>query len=138
MVKIKEGYIMNPREKAEFDRLNALPRKISGRVDYYFKPKTKYPARIYVFIHAELWRSRNRRPMGLAFASPFLSRPMNKKEIEHHHFDIRLCYHQYEDWHRLIFAEEQEAAELDKEISGEGTKFLRELHKFRTEYAIGS
>jgi hypothetical protein len=42
MVKIKEGYVMNAREKAEFDRVNALPRKISGMVAYYFKPKTGF------------------------------------------------------------------------------------------------
>jgi hypothetical protein len=27
MVKIKEGYVMNAREKIEFDRVSALPRK---------------------------------------------------------------------------------------------------------------
>jgi hypothetical protein len=97
MVKIKEGYVLNPREQADYDRVNALPRKTSGRVDYYFKPQTKYPPRIYVFINAELWCDRNRRPMGLFHALPFLSRPMNREEIEYHHFNTRLCYHQYEE-----------------------------------------
>ena len=106
---------MTPREQAEYDRVNALPRKTSGRVDYYFKPQTKYPPRIYVFMHAEVWCDRNRRPMGLFHALPFLSRPMNREEIEYHHFNTRLCYHQYEDWEKLLYAEKQEAAELDKE-----------------------
>jgi hypothetical protein len=137
MVKIKEGYVMSPREKSEFDRVNALPRKLSGRVDFYFKPQTKYPPRIYVYMHAETWCDRNRRPMGLFYAVPFLSRPMNKEEIEYHHFDIRLCYHQYEDWDKLIYAEEQEAAELDKETPGSGTIFLDKLKGFNEYYVLG-
>ena len=59
---------MTAREKAEFDRVNALPRKTSGIVAYYFKPQTKYPPRIYVFMHAEIWCDRNRRPIGLGYA----------------------------------------------------------------------
>src|ERR1700733_13892762 len=137
MVKIKEGYVMNSREKAEFDRVNALPRKHAGRVDYYYKPQTKYPPRIYVYMHAELWRDRNRRPMGLFYAHPFLSRPMNREEIEYHHFDIRLCYHQYEDWGKLIYAEEQEAEELDKENPGTGSAFLERLKSCRNDYPVG-
>ncbi|MDB5086759.1 MAG: hypothetical protein JWR09_753 [Mucilaginibacter sp.] len=137
MVKIKESYVMSPREKAEFDRLNALPRKVSGRVDYCFKPQTKYPPRIYVYMHAETWCDRNRRPMGLFYAVPFLSRPMNKEEIEYHHFDIRLCYHQYEDWVKLIYAEEQEAEELEREQPGIGTAFLEKLKSYQGFYTIG-
>jgi hypothetical protein len=137
MVKIKEGYVMSPREKADFDRVNALHRKVSGRVDYYFKPQTKYPPRIYVYMHAETWCDRNRSPMGLFYAVPFLSRPMNREEIEYHHFDIRLCYHQYEDWDKLIYAEEQEAEELDKETPGIGTTFLDKLKGFRERYVLG-
>ncbi len=137
MVKIKEGYVMNAREKAEFDRVNALPRKTSGVVAYYFKPQTKYPSRIYVFMHAEIWCDRNRRPMGLFHAIPFLSRPMNRGEIEYHHFDIRLCYHQYEDWDKLIYAEEQEAEELDKENPGTGSAFLEKLKSYRNAYPVG-
>lgn len=128
---------MTAREKVEFDRVNALPRKEEGRVDYYFKPQTKYPPRIYVFMDAELWRSRNRRPMGLQNAVPFLSRPMNKGEIEYHHFNIRLCSYQYEDWDKLIYAEEQEAEELDKENPGTGVVFFDKLKSFRERYAIG-
>jgi hypothetical protein len=136
MVKIKEGYVMNPREQVEFDRVNALPRKASGTVAYYFKPQTKYPPRIYVFMHAEIWCDRNRRPMGLFHAFPFLVRPMNSEEIEYHHFDTRLCYHQYEDWDRLIFAEEKEAAQLDSERAGTGTDFLEKLKGFRPNYPL--
>ena len=138
MVKLKEGYVMNAREKEEFDRVDALPRKLSGRVDFYYKPQTKYPPRIYLFMHAEIWCDRNRRPMGLYHAMPFLSRPMNKEEIEYHHFDIRLCYHQYEDWEKLIYAEEQEADLLDIENPGTGTAFLKKLQGFRERCPIGS
>lgn len=129
---------MTAREKAEFERVNALQRKLSGRVDYYYKPQTKYPPRIYIFMHAEIWRDRNRRPMGLFHAIPFLSRPMNREEIEYHHFDIRLCYHQYEDWDKLIYAEEQEAEELDKEMPGAGIAFLEKLKSFQERYVIGA
>jgi hypothetical protein len=138
MVKIKEGYVMNAREQAEFDRVNALPRKTSGRVDFYYKPQTKYPPRIYLFMHAEVWCDRNRRPMGLYHALPFLSRPMNREEIEYHHFDIRLCYHQYEDWDKLLYAEQQEAVLLDIEKAGTGTAFLEALESFRERYPVGS
>lgn len=129
---------MNARERQEFDRMNAMPRKTSGKVDYYYKPQTKYPPRIYVFMHAETWCDRNRRPMGLFYAYPFLSRPMNKEEIEYHHFDTRLCYHQYEDWDKLLYAEEKEAAELDKENTGTGTAFLEKLAGFRKRYTLGN
>jgi hypothetical protein len=87
MVKIKDGYVQSASERAEYEQQNALPRKASGRVDYYFTPQTKFPPRVYVFIHAEIWQDRNRRPMGLLHATPFLSRPMNSGEIEYHHFD---------------------------------------------------
>jgi hypothetical protein len=136
MVKIKEGYVFSAKEKAEFDRENALPRKASGKVDYYFKPQTKYPPRIYVFMHAEIWQKRNHRPMGLHNAVPFLSRPMHSEEIEYHHFDNRLCYHQYEDWDKLIYAEEQEAEYLDKKNPGTGTEFLNRLKSFREKYPL--
>jgi hypothetical protein len=136
MVKIKKGYVMNPREQVEFDRVNVLPRKASGTVAYYFKPQTKYPPRIYVFMHAEIWCDRNRRPMGLFHAFPFLVRPMNREEIEYHHFDTRLCYHQYEDWDKLIFAEEKEAAQLNSESAGTGTGFLEKLKAFRPKYPL--
>jgi len=137
MVKIKESFVMNAREQAELDRLNALPRKSSGRVAYYFKPQTKYPPRIYVFMDADLWQSRNRRPMGLQNAFPFLTRPMNREEIEYHHFNARLCCHQYEDWDKLLYAEEQEAEELNRENPGTGTAFLEKLKSYRERYHIG-
>jgi len=136
MVKIKEGYVMSPRERAEFERQNALPRKKSGLVAYFFKPQTKYPPRIYAFIHAETWCDRNRRPMGLHTAFPFLTRPMSTAEIEYHHFDWRLCYHQYEDWNKLIRAAEQEAGELDTDNEGTGTDFLNQLKAFRSKFPL--
>lgn len=138
MVKIKEGYVMSAKEREEYERQNALPRKASGRVDYYFKPQTKYPPRIYVFMDAELWRDRNRRPMGLHTAYPFLSRPMNKEEIEYHHFNWRLCYHQYEDWNKLIYAEEKEAEELEQEEPGKGIAFLNKLKACREKFPLNA
>ncbi|EHQ30974.1 hypothetical protein [Mucilaginibacter paludis] len=138
MVKIKEGYVMSLREREEYERQNALPRKASGRVDYYFKPQTKYPPRIYVYMHAEIWCDRNRRPMGLHTAFPFLSRAMTKGEIEHHHFDWRFCYHQYEDWDKLIYAEEKEAEDLDMEMEGAGTDFLNRLKSFREKFPLNA
>jgi len=117
--------------------MNALPRKTEGFAAYYYKPQTKYPPRIYIFMHSEIWCDRNRRPMGLHTAFPFLTRPMNREEIEYHHFDTRLCYHQYEDWDKLIYAEQQEADELDKENAGSGTQFLNALRSFRSRYLLG-
>jgi hypothetical protein len=138
MVKIKEGYVMSQREREEYERQEALPRKTSGRVDYYFKPQTKYPPRIYVFMHAEIWCDRNRRPMGLHTAFPFLSRAMTNGEIEYHHFDWRLCYHQYEDWNKLIYAEEKEAEDLDTETEGAGTGFLNQLKALRSKFPLNA
>jgi hypothetical protein len=138
MVKIKEGYVMNARQKAEFERVDALPRKKGGLGAYYYKPQTKYPPRIYVYMDAELWRDRNRRPMGLHTAFPFLTRPMNQEEIEYHHFNERLCYHQYENWEKLIYAEEKEAEQLDLEDPGTGTAFLEKLKTFQDRYTLGS
>ena len=53
MVKIKQGYVMSPREREEYERQDALPRATSGTVAYYFKRQTKYPPRIYVFMQAD-------------------------------------------------------------------------------------
>ncbi|WP_311947098.1 hypothetical protein [Mucilaginibacter terrae] len=90
-----------------------------------------------MFMHAEIWCDRNRRPMGLFHALPFLSRFMNREELEYHHFNTRLCYHQYEDWDKLLFAEQQEADELDREKPGTGTEFLKALAGFRSKYPLG-
>jgi len=127
---------MTASEKAEFDRVNALPRRQEGRI-ITISRKRKYPPRIYVFMHAELWRDRNRRPMVLFYAYPFLSRAMNREEIEYHHFNIRLCYHQYEDWDKLFYAEELEADELDKENPGTDVAFLEQLKSYRDNYPVG-
>jgi len=66
---------MNAREKADYDRVNALPRKLSGRVDFIINPN-QIPAKNLSF-HARrnmVWP--NRKPTGLFQAMPFLSRPM--------------------------------------------------------------
>ncbi|WCT13285.1 hypothetical protein [Mucilaginibacter jinjuensis] len=136
MVKIKGGCVMSPRERAEFERQDALHRKKTGLVAYYFKPQTKYPPRFYAFIHAETWCERNRRPMGLHTAIPFLTRPMSTAEIEYHHFDWRLCYHQYEDWDKLMRASAQEAEELDTDEEGTGKDFLDQLSAFRSNFPL--
>ncbi|WP_432328181.1 hypothetical protein ACRQ5D_34395 [Mucilaginibacter sp. P25] len=135
MVRIKEEYVMSAAENAEYERQDALPRKTYGKVDYY-KPPTKYPARIYVFMQAELWCDRNRRPMGLYQALPFLSREINREELEYHHFNWGLCYHQYERWDKLLSAEAKEAEQLDREMPGSGTEFLRRLAEFRGKYLL--
>ena len=129
---------MTLREREAFERQNALPRATSGTVAYYFKRQTKYPPRIYVFMQAELWCDRNRRPMGLYSEIPFLTRPMNREEIEYHHFNWRLCYHQYEDWDQLLFAEQQEADQLDAEVPGTGSAFLEKLKDFRFKYPLST
>lgn len=136
MVKIKAGYVMSAAEKTEFERQDALPRKTYGKVDYYYKPPNKYPARIYVFMQAELWCDRNRRPMGLQNAFPFLSRPMNKEELEYHHFSWRLCYYQYERWDKLLDAEQKEAEECDREMPGSRTVFLEKLAANKRRYPL--
>jgi hypothetical protein len=132
MVMLKPGVKMTPQEKKRFDEDNARPRKKAGRVDYYFKPKGTYPARIYVFMHAEMWPDRNRRPMGLAFSHAFLSRPMHSEEIEYHHFDFRLCYHQYNSFAALINAEEKEVEFLETEMPGVGIEFMAKLKTFKS------
>ncbi|MCC8409084.1 hypothetical protein LJ707_09090 [Mucilaginibacter sp. UR6-1] len=87
-----------------------------------------------VFVYKANNKIVNRYQMHAAF--PFLTRPMNKQEIEYHHFDTRLCYHQYEDWEKLLYVEEQEAQELDVEQAGSGTDFLQKLRSFRIRYPL--
>lgn len=134
MFKLKTGYLMSDRQPVEFERLDALPRKACGEAAYYGKPQAKYPPRIYVFMHAELWCDRNCRPMGLYNGFPFLTRPMNREEIEYRHFDARLCHHQYESWAKLLCAEQQQAQELAKEKPGAGTAFLKHLKTFKCNF----
>lgn len=136
-IRIKKGVLWTPEEKIRFDRDNSRERLKCGRVDLYFKPENSYPARIYVFMHAEMWRDRNRRPMGLAFSHPFISRPMTKEEIEYHHFDIRLCYHQYESLEKLLFSEQCECDFLDIQSVWMGTRYMHQLKKLINKYPIG-
>lgn len=62
---------------------------------YYYKPKTKYPARIYLIMNAEQWASRNFKPMGIMNRPRILTRPMTKIE-EEEKSEYRLQYFQYE------------------------------------------
>lgn len=105
---------------------------------YYFKKQTKYPPRIYVFMHGEKWLDRNRRTMGLAFELPFLKRKMNSEEIEYEAQFCRLHGYQYESWEPILEAELKEAEILDKERPGEGTDFINELLSFQNKYQLAA
>ncbi|RQO79169.1 hypothetical protein DBR40_05470 [Pedobacter sp. KBW01] len=137
-VRLKKNFKWTATEKEMYDYDNARPRRTEGEVHYYFKPAGTYPARIYVFMHGEMWPARNRRTMGLAFAFPFLKRLMSREEIEHHHFNNRLAYHQYENWDKLLYAEQFECDFLDVQSYWLGTRFMHQLKSFRKQYKIGA
>ena len=119
------------------EHMEATPRKESGTIAYYFKPETKYPPRIYLFIHSEMWQNRNLRPMGLHGSHPFLRRPMTIEEIEENHFNNRMRYFQYENWEKLLKDEAAESVLLDKyHGEGYGAKFLKELESFKVRYRL--
>lgn len=136
-IAMKKGYAMTPSEKEFYSYRNSLDRKKEGRVDLYFKAAGAYPARIYLFMHAEMWPDRNRRPMGLAFSHPFLSRPMSKEEIEYHHYDTRLRYYQYENWDKLLFSEQCECDFLDVQSIWIGTRYMHKLKSYINKFKIG-
>lgn len=79
-----------------------------GKIDYVFKPRSKYPARIYLFFHAGEFMQRNRRPMGCMDKPSFESRFMTRQEVIETHFDMRMRYYQYENWQEMIDAEKNE------------------------------
>lgn len=106
-----------------------------GVVKYIFRHKTKYPARIYVFMNGQDWLQRNMRVSGCQGIPPFLTRPMNSEEIEYHHFDMRQTAYQYENWANFFEAELKEAMVLDRECPGLGTDFINKLKKFENRYA---
>lgn len=134
MITLKEGATLSHREKTWIDYMNPLPRKTDGVMHYIYKPANTYPARIYVFVHAEIWRDRNKRPMGLLGAVPFLIRAMNSEEIEDHHFDNRMCYRQYEDFDKLMKRELFEAEFSNIDNPGSGDEFIKELELFKNRY----
>ncbi|RZK69712.1 MAG: hypothetical protein EOO85_22055 [Pedobacter sp.] len=126
--------ILSQREKEWIEFMDPLPRKINGEMHYIYKPANAYPARIYVFVHGENWRARNKRPMGLFNSTPFLTRPMNSEEIEDHHFDNRMCYRQYESFDKLIKRELYEAKYSNIDLPGSGNDFIQLLELFRNKY----
>lgn len=115
--------------KKRWDMVKGFPYKTNGRVEYYFKAKNKYPARVYVFIHAEDWRSRNRRAMALADKSPFLSRPMTENEIFEAIPDMRMLYYQYEDWDKLL---------NDERNNEQPEEFINELASFKEKFKLAA
>lgn len=129
-----QGVVLSQIEKTWIDHMDPLPRKIDGVMHYIYKPANAYPARIYVFVHGDDWRDRNKRPMGLLGAVPFLTRAMNSEEIEDHHFDNRMCYRQYEDFDKLMKRELFEAEFSNNDKPGSGDEFIKQLESFRNRY----
>jgi hypothetical protein len=84
----------------------------------------------------ELWLSRNRRTMGLAYEYPFLKRPMNSEEIAYEALSWRLHAYQYESWDRFFQGEITEAIVSSNEVPGSGSKFLMELLKFKDKFPL--
>ncbi|MCL4639023.1 MAG: hypothetical protein M5Z89_08540 [Olivibacter sp.] len=106
-----------------------------GRIEYVFRPATSYPARIYVFIHAEKWLTRNRTVSGCANRPPFYARPMNSDELAYYHFSHRLSALQFESWQDFIESEMWDVKIWDQQIEGFGTAYLHELKAFESKFA---
>lgn len=129
-----EAVVLTGAEKVWIDHMDKLPRNTNGVMHYIYKPANTYPARIYVFVNGEQWNDRNKRPMGLLGAPPFLSRRMNSEEIEDHHFDNRACYRQYESFDKLMRREKYEAEFSNIDKPGSGDEFIKQLETFRSRY----
>ena len=112
-----------------WNMIKDLPHKNSGVVQYFFKSKNKYPARIYVFMHAEDWRPRNRGAMALKNKLPFLSRPMTEVELLQSVPDTRLPYFQYESWDTVVSDE--------KEVHSP-EEFIKELLTFKDKFKLAA
>lgn len=69
-------------------------------IEYFFKKKTKYPERVYLFYGRFL--PRNRRPMGLMYEFPFFRRTAMQSEIASSNAWYRQQYYQYENWTGLV------------------------------------
>ncbi len=95
-------------------------------VEYFYKRKTKYPERVYLFFGRE-WLPRNRRPMGLQNESSFFIRSMTREEAIRCMFLNRLLYYQYEHWEDLI---------NDEEESGVDASLVEELMTFQNRYHL--
>lgn len=70
-------------------------------VSYYYRPATNYPARIYVFIEHDLWRSVGHKPMGLVDAIPFAKREMTQEESKSMAGRKYLVYHSFQSYEKL-------------------------------------
>jgi hypothetical protein len=108
------------------------------KVEYYYKPQTKYPPRIYVFMHAEIWQPRNFRTMGLFGATPWFSRPMNDGEIEYEKESWRMHAYQYESWERFIETEQTEVDVWNKQLPGYGTHYMEKILTFKDKFIFAS
>lgn len=87
------------------------PSLACNRVEYFYKPETKYPARIYLFLEASVWEPRNRRPMGLQNSLPILDRVgMYDHEKKTCLTSNRQTYFQFESWQDLMLYEKDEGA----------------------------
>lgn len=130
----QQAVVLSHNEKSWIDYMDKLPRKVNGEMHYIYKPANSYPARIYVFVHGEMWQDRNKRPMGLSGAAPFLTRLMNAEEIEDHHFDNRMCYRQYESFEKLMNREKWEAEYSNIDTPGSGDEFIKKLETFKNRF----
>src|SRR5690606_6677877 len=132
-------------KKAGFTDLSNLPSfvvsqlekpiKTYGRIEYVFRPATSYPARIYVFIDADRWLTRNRFVSGCAQRPPFYTRPMNADELAYYHFSHRLAALQFESWHDFIESEMWDVKIWDQEKPGFGTAYLQELKAYESKFS---
>jgi len=97
------------------------------RVSYYFKPKTKYPERIYV-LYGD-WRPRNMRQMGISKRRPFHTRKATTEEEEAMESATRMIYFQYEDIGTFL----KDEAKFITDIQALKQKLCYELHSISTQ-----
>lgn len=71
-------------------------------VGYYFKPRTKYPERIYVFFYHEQWAPRNMVHIGVSKQPCLYTRSMTPLELQDTKDCKRLPAGQYEDMKSFI------------------------------------
>lgn len=99
-------------------------------IKYYYKPPTKYPARIYALWGNE-WQPRNMLPMGIANRSSLTRRDMTKYEQERAQSSKRMIYYQFESLDDLLGYEREELAD-DGRTQEEIEVWVKELtEKFK-------
>lgn len=87
-----------------------------SQIKFYYKPKKKYPARIYALWGNE-WSPRNLMPMGISKQPILVRRPMTKYEQERNSASYRMIYYQFESLSELISYEKEELADDGKSAS---------------------